>query len=141
LLDEALTRDPTDFAALAFRCNVAQRSCDFDAVRVFEPKLIERARSLTASRGMDSRVAPFLLLACDTDAATIRDYSARYYRERITQTVSPMIGVEKNQPINGRRLRVGYLTGDFHGHAVSILTAGMFDLAMARVSATNTSCA
>lgn len=129
LLDEALTQDPNDFAALALRCNVAQRSCDFDAVRIFEPKFVERAQSLAVSGAIDSRVAPFLLLACDIDATTVRDYSARYYAERIAQTLSPLVREALTPTINGRRLRVGYFTGDFHGHAVSILTAGMFEQA------------
>lgn len=127
LLEQALQQDPGDFAALAFRCNVAQRSCDFEAVQRHEPRLGELVRSRVRSGEFDARVAPFLLLACELESETLRDYSARYYQDRVGQRAIQ----NASQPgaRDTRRIRVGYLAGDFHGHAVSILTAGMFERA------------
>jgi protein O-GlcNAc transferase len=129
LLDEALRREPDHFAALAFRFNVAQRSCDYSAVSSLQPRLIARARTSIAQSEAHSDVAPFLLLSSDIDAATLRDYSKLHFHERMASIRTASRSTIRTVPNATQRIRVGYLAGDFHGHAVSILTAGMFERA------------
>jgi protein O-GlcNAc transferase len=128
-LDEALRIEPKYFAAIAARCNVAHRSCDFTTVARFEPTFVALANQLTSHGAIDVSVAPFLLLATDVDAITLRNYSVRYCEQRLDDVLRHAAHAVAPRALGSRRIRVGYLTGDFHGHAVSILTAGMFEKA------------
>jgi protein O-GlcNAc transferase len=128
-LESALRTDPSNFAAIAARCNVAHRSCDFAAVATYEPRFIEGAERLTSNGHIDASVAPFLLLATEVSATALRDYSVRYHQQRTADFEKQIQKVPSEGSNPMRRIRVGYLAGDFHGHAVSILTVGMFERA------------
>ena len=61
----------------------------------------------------------------EIDVAAIRDAQAEYHRLFVAPLRAGFIP-HRNDPAPARRLRVGYLSPDFHAHAVSFFVAPLF---------------
>ncbi len=88
----------------------------------------ERRRLLEACRRLPGRVAPLVLLSLDTTPAEQKDCAVAWARrfEASAGAVFAHPPVPAGPP--GRRLRIGYLSADFHQHATATLTAELFEL-------------
>lgn len=84
--------------------------------------VFERLREGVAAR---QRVAtPFELLAVPATPALQRQCSEDYTRDRIAAHTATVPGATRAR---NPRIRVGYFSPDFRSHAVSFLTAGLFE--------------
>ncbi|WP_269532435.1 glycosyltransferase family 41 protein [Chitinimonas sp. BJYL2] len=107
-----LPSDPEPLAGLAF----------MDLYRVDWPSLAHHSQALMLSLQArpSARIAPFMALALQDDPAFQLDITRRW-AAGYTRTRLPAITAQPKS-----RIRLGYLGGDFHSHATSWLTAGLF---------------
>lgn len=110
---QALCNDePTSALILGEQWNVAQQLCDWDA--------LERFRQAVRDRG--HLPLPFVALALADDPALHRRAAEKSWQ-----------GAGRQQPIASRhrsrheRIRIAYLSADFHDHATAHLTAELFE--------------
>ena len=117
VLEHVLERRPDDPEALAERLNCSLRMCDWDRVA-------DTLQRLRAIPGGAARAAPFLLMAVSDvpeehlEAARIR--AAAITRDRITLPAPR----GRTHP----KIRLAYVSGDFHTHATSFLIAELLEL-------------
>ena len=67
---------------------------------------------------------PFQLLSVIDDGALLRS-SAVGFAETLTRHPPPLL--PRRRPARRERIKVAYLSADFHAHPVSMLTAGLFE--------------
>ncbi|WP_291686561.1 tetratricopeptide repeat protein, partial [Bradyrhizobium sp.] len=92
-------------------------ACDWDHYEADQKKLVDMVR-----RG--DRVPPFYLLSTPASASD----QLRCARQWIGPIRPPPKNVFDHQPIaGGKRIRLGYLSGDFHQHATAQLMAELFE--------------
>ena len=113
------------FAALGGLIYVRQQMCEWTGIE----ELWERSRRDAIGRA-DSGITPFSVLSQPTTAeeqlACARAWTEQQSRSQV-QEVSTQ-GSDVAAKAGGGRLRVGYLSWDFHAHATSYLMAEMFEL-------------
>jgi predicted O-linked N-acetylglucosamine transferase (SPINDLY family) len=119
----ALERDPFQKAAIFNLPKLLMERCDWTGVRALRERL-DRLRG----RGTEWRdfVSPFnavILPLSRGEQAQVSGFHAR----RIQASVNGET-VVRGQRGSRDRIRVGYLSGDFHDHATAHLTAGMYGL-------------
>jgi protein O-GlcNAc transferase len=92
--------------------------CDWDGLEADQDKLLDMVR-----RG--ARVPPFYLLSTPASAAD----QLRCAESWIAPIKPPRQAIFDHVPVvRGERLRLGYLSGDFHQHATAQLICGLFEL-------------
>ena len=102
------------FSQLAYH---RAQACDWDNCEADQQKLVDMVR-----RG--DRVPPFHLLSTPASASD----QLLCARQWIRPVRPPARDVFDHQPIAGReRIRLGYLSGDFHEHATAQLMAELFE--------------
>jgi protein O-GlcNAc transferase len=93
------------------------QACEWDNYEADQEKLVDMVR-----RGV--RVAPFYLFSTSASASD----QLRCARQWIGPIRPPPEAVFHHQPVIGReRIRLGYLSGDFHQHATAHLMAELFE--------------
>jgi predicted O-linked N-acetylglucosamine transferase (SPINDLY family) len=114
----ALRLRPEDADAFGQLVHHRWRACDWTDYAADQDRLIALVR-----RGA-SRVPPFYLLATPAGAADQLACARRW----IAPLVPPPADVFSHHPReNSGRIRLGYLSGDFHQHATASLAAGLFE--------------
>ena len=94
------------------------RACDWTDYAADQGRLLDLARS------GDARIPPFYLLATPASA---RDQLA-CARQWAAPMMPPPQDVFRHHAVRrGARIRLGYLSGDFHQHATAHLAAGLFE--------------
>jgi len=107
--------DPKHGAALSQLVFLRQRLGDWQEL----PHLRAQLREAVAQRA--PLVSPFVLLSQPTTRA-----EQRLCAEAWTAALAPSAAA--NRPmLNSGRLRIGYLSADFHTHATAFLAAGLFE--------------
>ncbi|MBB4014591.1 tetratricopeptide repeat protein [Niveibacterium umoris] len=120
---EALRLQPDYVEALNGLLRQLQTTCQWDEV----PALSARLREMGARSG---KVFPFSFLAIDSDEAEQQQCARRWAEvqyaslRRLAQS-APFVHA---RPAGQRRLRLGYLSSDFHDHATAWLMAEVFEL-------------
>jgi len=94
---------------------LAKRLCEWDVVDALRPNVFEALK-----RGM-AGLSPFPLLSETTSRAQQRR-SAENWSSQFPVATPMQVG-----PRRAGRIRVGYLSADFHRHATVILVAGLFE--------------
>ena len=114
---DALHLRPDDAGAFSQLIYHRAQACAWDGYEADQEKLVDMAR-----RGI--RVPPFYLLS--TPASASDQFScARHWATSISP---PRKALFHHQPSAGReRIRLGYLSGDFHQHATAQLMAELFE--------------
>jgi predicted O-linked N-acetylglucosamine transferase (SPINDLY family) len=93
------------------------QACEWDNHEADQEKLVDMAR-----RGF--RVPPFYLLSTPATASDQLICAQQW----VTSIRPPGEAVFDRKPFAGRdRIRIGYLSGDFHQHATAQLMAGLFE--------------
>ena len=107
--------DPAAFSQLFYqRC----RACDWADYERDEKKILDIVRSGSGE------VPPFVLLATAASSAD----QLRCARKWTAAVKPPSDTVFRHaRPAEQRRIRLGYLSGDFHRHATAVLTAELFE--------------
>ncbi len=115
---QALTLDPQSPFLRGECCHVRMRICDWS-------DLERDSSAMTAAieRG-EAVVPPFVLLALLDSPVLQRKAAAIYAREKVRpQTALPL----PPRRCRDGKIRLGYFSADFRTHAVSLLTAGLFE--------------
>jgi predicted O-linked N-acetylglucosamine transferase (SPINDLY family) len=116
----AIQLDPELPYALGQLLLVKMHACDWDGLDDARDAAIA-----AVDRGLQAAM-PFTLIATDCPLHVLRRCAELYTGERSSPTVRlgdslPSLGSE------GRRIRVAYVSADFHIHPVAFLTAGVFE--------------
>ncbi len=126
-LREALALDPGNRTARANLIRPLMELCDWDAVASVVATLREECAAgledwADAIAPFESQVLPF---TPEFQLRVGQHYSARYALEA---EQGPRIPHRPATPADaGRRLRIGYLSSDFHEHATAHLSAGLYE--------------
>jgi protein O-GlcNAc transferase len=118
-VDEVLADDQKHFGALGLRWHIATQCCDWPTADALERTLLDRI----AQGESHSALTPWRLLASHASPALLRDYTRAWSKRD-----SPPLKALRNSPAEShapRRLRIGYLSSDFHQHATALLLAGV----------------
>jgi protein O-GlcNAc transferase len=114
----ALARRPDDTTALTLAAALQRHVCDWQGLDAIDARLIDQVR---ARRGA---VLPFVFLTL-TDDPQAQLACARQYWQHRQGAIAPVAqNVSKE---GGRRLRLGYISADFHDHATARLAAQLFE--------------
>ena len=114
---DALRLRPDDAEAFSQLTYHRAQACDWDGLRDDQQRLVDMVR-----RG--ARVPPFYLLSTPASAAD----QLRCAESWIAPIKPPRRAIFDHAPVvRGERLRLGYLSGDFHQHATAQLMAGLFE--------------
>ncbi|MGH9961154.1 MAG: tetratricopeptide repeat protein, partial [Pyrinomonadaceae bacterium] len=117
----ALKLSPDDIEALAGYVHTLQQICEWSEINMLSKRLLE----LIAKP--DSRaVSPFSLLSLPSDLRLQQDNArkASRYVKRNIGAVAP----SSRATVRSNRLRIGYLSADFHDHPTSYLIAELLEL-------------
>jgi len=107
--------DPADGAALSQLLFLRKRTCDWHDLAALQARFRD---GITARR-------PFL-----TPFSFLSDPSTRAEQRRCAEIWSarfPPAPAGPRRPLHEPRLRIGYLSADFHDHPTAVLTAGVFE--------------
>ena len=116
-VDGVLKNTPDDADALAAALSCSLKMCDWSRLDA----------TLTRIRALDtgtSRTQPFLLLAVTDDPQE----QLQAARRRAETAAVGVVGPTRPSPKPHERIRVGYVSGDFHTHATSFLMAELLEL-------------
>ena len=113
--EQAARLDPRHGPALAQGLHLRRWLCDWHGLAAAE----QRCRDAVA-QGVTG-LSPFVLLAQPGTRAEQQRAADTWARDLARGTVAVQSGVY------GSRLRIGYLSADFHTHATAYLTAGLFE--------------
>lgn len=118
----ALVRNPDDLATRANLVHVRQRLCDWPALGRLREEVVLPALAWNGE-GMAPAPFPFLSMPAEIDPAEQRQIAENYAASlagKIVPLASPA------PPAPGSRLRIGYVSADFHNHATAHLMLGLF---------------
>lgn len=114
---DVLRREPSHGPALSQFLNIMRQTAVWEGLYATEHSL----RSAVATGS--ALVTPFVLLASPSTRAEQRRCADTWCRQ--------LAGVDatttRRRRLSSRRLRIGYLSGDFYSHATAFLTAGLFE--------------
>lgn len=117
VLERMLERRPDDPEALAEHLNCSLRMCDWE-------RLEADLGRLRNAPGGTARMAPFVLMGiCDAPEELLE--AARTRAEAVARDRTPLSGSGKR---THTKMRVAYVSGDFHTHATSFLVAELLEL-------------
>ena len=118
---QALAIDPDHAEILALLVYQLRQVCDWGDIADLERRLLALVR-----RGAPE-VPPFIILTLGSEPAdqlaAARAWSRKHERSRQARLPAP--APSPAEP--GRRLRIGYLSADYHEHATAYLVAEMFE--------------
>lgn len=119
--EQALAADPKIEHLPGFLLHARLRLCDWQRWAVERDALLERF-----GRGEDV-CGPFEMLAICGDEAVQLGAARRHVRGLEARVEVGEQGLAPPRPPTGRKIRVGYFSADFGRHAVSYLTAELFE--------------
>ncbi len=117
VIDRVLKTAPDHADALAAALNCSLKMCDWGRVE----STLRRIRALD---GGTSRTQPFLLLAVSDDP----EEQLRAARRRAETAAAGVVAPARMSAKPNERIRVAYISGDFHAHATSFLIAELLEL-------------
>jgi protein O-GlcNAc transferase len=116
-LERVLEARPDDPQALIELLNCSMRMCDWRCVE----QVLQRIRSIP---GGTARVTPFVLMGvCDAPEQHLE--AARTRAQAVLRDRIPLPAAATR---NHGRIRLAYVSGDFHTHATALLIAELFEL-------------
>jgi len=116
--ERALAITPDDVMALGNLIHLKQYACDWAGLAAMEQRLLT-----LLDRG--GTLSPFVLLALPSTRAQ-QLAAARRASDLVAARTVPLPPATP-LPLHGRRLRLGYLSADFHQHATACLMVELFE--------------
>jgi protein O-GlcNAc transferase len=117
-LRELVGQDPTDVGALGKLWNIERLQCRWKDADAHEKELVR----LVESGAYSEWLTPFALLDAKISPHALRGYAVRFQRK--IAPAKPRIHRVRDKK---SRLRIGYLSGDFHTHAVACHLVGLIE--------------
>jgi predicted O-linked N-acetylglucosamine transferase (SPINDLY family) len=127
----AVALRPQSARTLAALITLRRKLCDWAGLEADQARLEAMIDAPEFVNRPDDAPSPFSLLSMTVDPArqlrVARTYSAAIAQKaaRWSAAIGPFDGIR--QPIEGRRLRVGYLSPDLREHPIGQLMAGVFE--------------
>lgn len=115
-LEKALALDPTQKNTLTHWVHIRQKQCLWPCY----PSLPH-----ISLQYMQENTSALALLSASDDPATQLEAAQRFVAEKVSRDCKPLAPAQGYQHT---RLRIGYLSSDFCSHAVTILTAELYEL-------------
>ncbi|MBF0418468.1 MAG: tetratricopeptide repeat protein, partial [Magnetococcales bacterium] len=117
----ALDVEPGHTQALMHLIHQKQQACDWSELDPLVGRLVDQMRRDQAE------INPFSFLFFCRDPGEMRLCADRF-AGRVVEQVRAMPAVRRplREPTGNRRLRIGYLSGDLHQHATSVLARELF---------------
>ncbi len=122
---EALRLDPGNAAAHLNMLPLLLERCDWDAAESELDLLWSRWQESRSSTVLDC-ISPFVSLLVRMPQA-LRLQIARHHSTQFVKHVTPPADMHRAAPRRKQRLRIGYVSADFHNHATAHLAAGLFE--------------
>jgi protein O-GlcNAc transferase len=119
-VDELRAKNPNPIGALGLRWHLASQCCDWATAALLESTLLSR---IDQGETHDL-LTPWRLLASNASPVQLRNY-ARAWSRNDAKTSKPLFEVSTRRS-DRSRIRVGYLSSDFHQHATALLMSGLF---------------
>jgi predicted O-linked N-acetylglucosamine transferase (SPINDLY family) len=116
--DRAVAVQQDDIRSLSASTHQRRHLCRWDGLAADE------ARVLALLRETGGRVSPFELLAMNSTSEDQLRAAAGFVKPLV---VAPELQFRHAGPRQGDRIRLGYLSADFHEHATAHLTAELFE--------------
>lgn len=116
--ERTLQLDPDNGYGHYVRGQVALQSCDWDV----QAETLAHLRGLVARREASMSLSAFAFMNFDTTPA-----EQLACAEFTAQQLIPPEPREPAEPAACDRIRIAYLSADFHGHATAMLMAGLFE--------------
>ena len=116
--EQMLSRDPSDPYALGGAASAALALCDWAQMRRLSPLLDDAVRSGKAV------IPPFTFLGYSDDPSLQLACAKRY----IWDKTSPQRPLWDGKPYTHDKIRIAYLSTDFHQHAMAQLLAELYEL-------------
>ncbi len=113
-----MARRPDDLAALTLCASLRRFVCAWPGLESID------ARVIAAVRDAGAGVLPFVFITISDDPALQAVNARRYWRQR--RVAAPALG--ERPPVAREKIRLGYLSADFHEHATARLAAELFEL-------------
>ena len=123
--ERALALKPDYFQALGGLAHLRQHVCDWQGIEVLWDRLRRDAFGKT-----NAGVSPFSLLSMPSSAEEHLACATAWASQHLAPLIASRAGLRfefSARPASGK-LRVGYLSWDFHRHATSYLIAELFEL-------------
>ena len=120
-----LVRDPTHLGALGMLWRLLNIQCRWSEAASLEASWANRI----ADGEAHSALPPFWLLGSDLDEAALHRYARAHVALRqaaLPEVLAPFASPTRQG--SSERLRIGYLSSDFHHHATAMLIAGLLEL-------------
>ena len=115
--ESALTSNPAHPNALNGAAQVARILCDFQRAEALAPRVIENAQAGPAL------IQPFVLMAYSDDAALLRRCAETY----VHRVAPAHTSLSDGKHYGHARIRLAYLSADFHTHPTAQLMAELFE--------------
>jgi len=115
--EAALAANPRHAHALNGAATAALNLCDWDRVAAFKPRLEEEVRLDRAA------IQPFTLLGYGAEAGLQRACAEHW----IARSVPRRAPLWRGERYGHDRIRLAYLSADFHQHPTAVLTAELFE--------------
>ncbi len=116
ILTQSLKIDPKQPKVLAHIVHLRQKQCEWPVYHEIEGVTPDEMLQATSALAM---------LSASDDPALQLAASRNYVEEQVNTHLEPLADMSGYAH---KRLRIGYLSSDFHAHAVAILTAELFEL-------------
>jgi protein O-GlcNAc transferase len=120
-LHRVLSEDPNNIGALGKLWFIERAQCRWHEAATHEQQMLQRIDTGAYSEWL----TPFMLLDSTIAASALRDYALRFAQMNDRPARKQ---IAKRSPSSAqRRLRIGYLSGDFHTHAVACHIVGLIE--------------
>ena len=120
-IEKVLALDPDFPYALGQRLTIKSHMCDWQGLSAARDAVVD-----AIGRG-SLACAPFSLVATDVPAGTRRRCAELYVQDRCPPVSPPLYVRAKTVASRSDRIRIAYLSADFHAHATAHLMAGVFE--------------
>ena len=115
--ERALKVDPDHPYALGGAASALLNACGWEGARKIASNMRTRRRK--------SVIPPFTFLGYSDDPALQLQCAASYVQDKIPKRELP---IWKGAPYHHDKIRIAYLSADFHEHATAFLMAGLFEI-------------
>ena len=113
--------DPKRSDVMLELCHMRQQICDWDGL------FGDQSTALRKVEDEGRRVPPFVVLTACSDRQQQLASARRWMAGLSTAGVGPAPVVQRPPRPSARRIRIGYLSADFHAHATAALIADVFE--------------
>ena len=120
-IETVLAHDPDFPYALGQRLTIKSHMCDWKDLRAARDAVVD-----AIGRG-SLACAPFSLVSTDVPAETRRRCAELYVEDKYKPVSSPPYMRSRALASGRDRIRIAYLSSDFHAHATAHLIAGLFE--------------